>query len=56
MACHLVGAKPSPEPMLKYCYLDHKEQISVIFTWNSNIFIQENTFESIVCEMAAILS
>ena len=24
--------------------------------WNSSIFIQENTFESVVCEMAAILS
>ena len=24
--------------------------------WNSNIFIQENVFESVVCEMAAILS
>ena len=26
-----------------------------IFNQNSNIFIQENVFESIVCEMAAIL-
>ena len=26
------------------------------FNRNSNIFIQENAFESIVCEMAAILS
>ena len=26
------------------------------FNLNSNIFIQENTFESVVCEMAAILS
>ena len=26
------------------------------FIWNSNIFIQENAFESVVCEMAAILS
>ena len=24
--------------------------------WNSKVFIQENTFENIVCEMAAILS
>ena len=26
------------------------------FNRNSNIFIQENAFESVVCEMAAILS
>ena len=29
---------------------------SEIFDRNSNIFIQENAFETIVCEMAAILS
>ena len=27
-----------------------------IFIWNSNIFIQENALEEVVCEMAAILS
>ena len=26
------------------------------FNRNSNIFIQENTFESLVCEMAAMLT
>ena len=26
------------------------------FYWNSNIFIQENAFENVVCQMAAILS
>ena len=26
------------------------------FIWNSNIFIQENGFENVVCEMAAIMS
>ena len=26
------------------------------FNWNTNIFIHENTIESVVCEMAAILS
>ena len=26
------------------------------FNQNSNIFIQENAFESVVCEMAAMLS
>ena len=56
MACHVFGAKPRSEPMLAYCYLDPGN----IFQWNSNkntiIFIQENAFENIVCEMAAILS
>ena len=54
MACRLTGAKPSSEPMLDYCYLRNKLQ------WNlnqdSNIFIQQNAFESVVCETAAILS
>ena len=31
MACHLIGAKPSPEPILAYCQLDTWEQISVKF-------------------------
>ena len=26
------------------------------FNWNSNIFIHENVFESVVCEMVVILS
>ena len=29
---------------------------SEIFNWNSDIFFQENALESVVCEMAAILS
>ena len=29
MACHLLGTKPLPEPMLSYCQLDSWEQISV---------------------------
>ena len=31
MACHLFGAKPSPEPMLLYCQLDTWEHMSVKF-------------------------
>ena len=31
MACRLFGAKPVPEPMLAYCQLDSREQISVKF-------------------------
>ena len=43
MACCMDGAKPLSELMLTYI-------------WNSNIFIQENAFEHVVYEMAAILS
>ena len=57
MACRLCGAKPLPEPMLAYCQLDPWEQ----FQWNSNWnekenFILQNAFQSVVCEMTAILS
>ena len=31
MACHLIGAKPLPEPMLVYCQPDSWEQISMKF-------------------------
>ena len=40
--------------MLPCCQLDHNEHISVKFLLKS--FIQENTLETVVCEMAAILS
>ena len=33
-----------------------KNKLQWNFNWNSNIFIQENAFEKVVCEMAAILS
>ena len=48
MVCRLFGAKPLPEPVLAYCQLDSNR--------NSIIFIHENAFETVVCEMAAILS
>ena len=53
MACRLLGAKPLFEPMLEYCHL---EQTLVKFLSKLKIFIQVNAFESVVCEMAAILS
>ena len=57
MGCHLSGAKPLPEPILPYCKLDHWEQTSVKFELKLNkIVIRENAFESVVCEMEAILS
>ena len=53
MACCLLGAKPLFEPMLEYCHL---EQTLVKFLSKLKNFIQENALESVVCEMAAILS
>ena len=55
MACRLDGAKPLSEPMLGYCQMNPKEQISVKLKKNSEFFIQENAFENVVCEMATIL-
>ena len=56
MACHLFGAKPLPEPVVTYCQLDHWEQISVKFNWNFKLFIQENAFEYVICEMMAMFT
>ena len=50
MACRLLGATPSLEPIVDYCQLDPWEQISVNSNRNSIIFIQENAFENIVCQ------
>ena len=56
MACHLFGASH----YLNQCWvivnwtLKNKRQWN--FNQNRKLFIQENTYENIVCEMAAILS
>ena len=51
MACRLFGTKPLPELMLGYFQLDSWEKKN---QWNLNsnfaIFIQENSFESVVCQ------
>ena len=52
MACPLFGAKPLPEPMLTYCQMDPPQQTSV--NLNTKLFINENEFENVVLEMAAI--
>ena len=39
-----------------YCKLDTWEQFQRNFSQKSNFFIQANTFEKIVCKLAAILS
>ena len=56
MASRLVGAQPLSEPMLENCQFDLGNQLQWNFNLNSNIFIHENGFESVVCEMAATLS
>ena len=56
MASRLDGAKPLSEPMLEYCCLDTWDQTSVKSQSKLIRFHSKNTFETIVCEMAAILS
>ena len=51
MAWCLKGTMPSPEPKLPYCQLD-----TVKFEQNTTVFVHDNTFENVVCKMAAILS
>ena len=56
MACRLCGAKPLPGPTVAYCQLNPSEQTSVKFVLKTTVLIHEITFETVVCEMAAILS
>ena len=56
MACRLFGAKPLPEPMLTYCQLEPCEQTCYNSNRNTKLFIQENAFGTVICELAAILS
>ena len=50
----------APSHYLNQCwnfvYWTLRNKLQWNFNWNSNIFIQENAFESVVWEMAAILS
>ena len=55
MACHLFGTKPLSEPMMTYCQLDPKENISMNYYLKFKVFIQQNAFENIIWEMADIL-
>ena len=54
MACRQFGAKPLPEPVLVYSWLNSWEQISVKFEWNTIILIQENASEIVVCQNGGI--
>ena len=57
MAWRLFGAKPLTE---KKCWLivnwNLKNKLQWNFNQNMKFFIQENGFENVLCEMAAILS
>ena len=47
----MVGAKPLIEPMLEYLFIEPLEA-----NYRKIIFVQENAFENIVCELVDILS
>ena len=49
------SAKPLPLSVLTYHQLDTQEHFQWNFNQKSNIFIQGNTFENVVCQVAAIL-
>ena len=51
MACCLVGAKPLSAPMLEHYQFDPWNKIQLNINQNSYIFIEENIFEQVVCEM-----
>ena len=55
MACRLVGAKPLSKLMLGYHLLDFWNKLQWVSNQNTTFFIQENAFENVVCEMAAVL-
>ena len=50
MACRLVGAKALSESMLGYHNLDRGKKLHWRFHQNSYIFVQENSFENVVCQ------
>ena len=56
MACRLDGAKPLSEPILDIVNLTFRNKLQWNFNRNSKIFIQENAFENVVCEMVSISS
>ena len=52
MACRLDGAKPLSEPMLEYHI--YGTNFSEILIEIQTVFIEENTFENVVCEILPI--
>ena len=56
MACLLVGADPLSEIKLEYCISDLINKLQWALKRIAYILIHENTFGSVVCEMAAVSS
>ena len=56
MACRLIGTKPLSEPCRNIVNWTPGNNFQLNFNSKSYIFIQENVFENVVCQMAAILS
>ena len=50
MDCRNFGAKPLPEPRLAYCHLHSWKKFQRHLNRNSEIFIEENAFEIVVCQ------
>ena len=55
MASRLIGVKPLSEPVLFFADWTIGNKFQWDLNNNSNPFIQENAFENVFCEMAAIL-
>ena len=53
MACHLLCAKPLPEPVLTYFQLNPQEQ-TFVKKKGKDIFIQENAFDIVICKTSSI--
>ena len=56
MAWSLFSAKRLSEPMLTYYQLKPKKYILVKFYKKFRSFIQENTFEDVICKLMGILA
>ena len=56
MACSLVSVKPLSEPCFNIVNWTFRKTILLNFNWNLYIFFQENIFQYVISEMAAILS
>ena len=51
MVCRLFGAKPLSKPMLAYINWTHKNKLPWILNRNTKLFIDENAFENVVCQI-----
>ena len=55
MACRLFGAKPLPEPSSRTVNWTPGNKLQGNSNQNTKLFVHENAFETILCEMATIL-